>query len=186
MSALIDLAGQTFGRWVVLSRVHNGKHRDAYWLCRCDCGKESAVQGKSLRRGDSKSCGCIVSEMAMGRTGVNSPGWRGGRTKSSTGYILVQAPLHPAAQADGYVPEHRIVMEEMIGRFLLPEETVHHKNGIRHDNRPENLELWASRQPKGQRVSDLIAWAEEILSIYKPPAKIPLPLSRHIAATFRP
>jgi hypothetical protein len=76
-------------------------------------------------------------------------------------------PSHPEAQADGYVPEHRIIMERKLGRYLLQDETVHHINGVRHDNRPENLELWASRQPKGQRVADLVAWAEEILVLYK-------------------
>lgn len=59
-------------------------------------------------------------------------------------------------------------MEQQLGRNLLPEETVHHINGVRADNRPENLELWSSSHPSGQRVSDKVEWALEMLALYAP------------------
>jgi ribosomal protein S19 len=62
--------------------------------------------------------------------------------------------------------EHRAIMESMIGRKLAPEETVHHINGDRADNRPANLELWSSRHGKGQRVSDKVAFAVSLLQQY--------------------
>lgn len=70
-----------------------------------------------------------------------SPFWRGGRIVDKDGYILVLAHDHPRANRHGYVREHRLVVEKTIGRYLTPDEVVHHRNGVKDDNRPENLEL---------------------------------------------
>jgi HNH endonuclease len=79
---------------------------------------------------------------------------------------MVRAPDHPRSGQGNYVFEHILVMEGILGRHLLTGESVHHRNGVRDDNRPENLELWTRPQPTGIRVSDAIAWAREILDRY--------------------
>lgn len=75
-------------------------------------------------------------------------------------------PLWCMASEGGMVMVHRLVIAEALGRPLLPDEVVHHINGIRHDNRLENLELWTTSHPKGQRVEDKLLWAREILAVY--------------------
>ncbi len=61
------------------------------------------------------------------------------------------------------ITEHKAVMQQHLGRKLLAYENVHHINGIRADNRLENLELWVVGQPKGQRLADMLPWAERLL-----------------------
>lgn len=91
----------------------------------------------------------------------NGAGW-----KMKDGYKQLLMKQHPNTSKSGYVMEHVVIMSEHIGRPLLKKETVHHKNGIRDDNRIENLELWSSDHSSGQRIEDKIAWCKEFLEMY--------------------
>ena len=120
----------------------------------CECG-----QAKQVKSSTCAECR-TVKESANGN-------WKGGRTRHKAGYVMVRAPGHPRASRSAYVFEHILVAEELLGRYLQPGESVHHRNGVRDDNRPENLELWTRPQPSGIRVSDAIEWAFTILDLYK-------------------
>lgn len=85
-----------------------------------------------------------------------------------SGYRVVPVPAEMRHLTGGVtnVLEQQLVMSVVLDRPLLPDEVVHHRNGDRLDNRPANLELWSTAQPKGQRVEDKVAFAREILSRY--------------------
>lgn len=91
---------------------------------------------------------------------------KGAGTITKYGYRQITNRNHPNANRSGTMFEHVFVMAEHLGRPLRKGETVHHKNGIRHDNRIENLEIWHSTHPYGQRLSDKLAWCKEFLEQY--------------------
>jgi hypothetical protein len=91
------------------------------------------------------------------------------------GYMMIFSPEHPRADKGKYVFEHVLVMEQMLGRYLLPGENVHQRNGVKDDNRPENLELWIRPQPSGIRAGDAVAWARKVLALRGEPRRLEVP-----------
>lgn len=113
----------------------------------------------------------IISEAGLSRSyhgsGENHSQWTGGPIGDGNGYLKVWVsendPLATMRDFQGYIKQHRYVMGQQLGRPLLNTEEVHHKNGDRTDNSPDNLELWYVSQPKGQRVSDRLKHTLEFL-----------------------
>lgn len=83
------------------------------------------------------------------------------------GYLQMSKIGHPnCTSKTGRIAQHTLIMSEHLGRPLRKNESVHHKNGIRNDNRIENLELWHKGQPAGQRIEEKIKWAKDFLLEY--------------------
>lgn len=144
-----------------ISLQENPEGKIPYGIKTCKaCHKDFPVYRGFAVSYCSRECrGDTLSERQLGHKNAM---WKGGETVTSHaggGYIKELCPEHPRADAGGYVMQHRLVMERTIGRRLKPSERVHHKNGIRDDNRPENLELWtgvgtSKKDPHGVRLVD--------------------------------
>lgn len=129
-------------------------------LRRClECKRENWILVSNVKRrlkqgllvsGLCSSCNAVFRNVL----GEGHPAWKGGRFVGSDGYVRVWERDRARKGGGYYQMEHRIVMAQMMGRPLRPHENVHHKNGVRDDNRPDNLELWARAQPTGVRVGD--------------------------------
>jgi hypothetical protein len=112
--------------------TEEGSQLDNINLCECGCGQQCKKRFVSHhhRRGQE------------GLKGDTNPAWKGGRTIDTQGYIKIFKPNHPFCDHQGYVREHRLVMEEYLGRFLTRKEEVHHIDGNKENNRIGNLMLF--------------------------------------------
>lgn len=122
------------------------------------CGeKKKSYNGKYCRKcfqlGERNPCKShskkIREKISKSMKGINAgeknPYWKGGKTKDGHGYIYIRNFNHPYTTKRGYIKRSRLIMEKILNRYLLPEEIIHHKNEIKNDDRPENLQLFSSK-----------------------------------------
>lgn len=132
---------------------------DYGYLC-FNCGRKEARK-RYKEKSEKTICACGCGEIIDGRgidgkvrkfkhthhvNGALNPNWKGGFRKSN-GYIKILYKNHPRADRDGYVYQHILIMEKHLGRYLQPNiDDIHHINGIKDDNRIENLQLYSHRE----------------------------------------
>lgn len=172
-----DLTGQQLGAWTIIKYVGSitGRNNNALWEVRCKCGLVCLRASGALRTGKSLGCkSCALPQYAREKHHA----WKGGRSLDKKGYVYLSRTVirdqYPFAkwrpdQKQRKMLEHVAVLSNYLKRALHKDETVHHRNGDRSDNRLENLELRASKHGPGQTIPDLVAWAKEILARYEPP-----------------
>lgn len=102
------------------------------------CGCRFFAPSRNIKKGYGFYCSRSCHIKSQLRELAN--GWKGGRIYKHE-YVYIYQPQHPYVNAGGYIAEHRLVMEKKLGRYLLPTEVIHHKNGVCDDNREENLRL---------------------------------------------
>lgn len=143
--------GEVYGNLTIISKdkviKYDSGSSKQFWGCKCKCGKTTVVDTSGLTSGRSKSCGCLRN--------------KGGKI-TNKGYRVIYSKRDKK-----YIQEHRYVYEQHYGIKLLPHQNVHHINGDRTDNRIENLELWDTSQPKGQRVEDKIDYYFKLVNEYR-------------------
>lgn len=156
------IIGKQIGHITIIGLPNELNGKNVKVKCKCNtCGKEEDLIRKNVLTGVTKGCSCqcwIYDEKGFSK-----------RKKEKYyygGYVYIYKPEHPNCKQGGYIREHIYVMSNYVGRPLNKGETVHHKNGIKDDNRIKNLELWASSHPSGQRAEDLVSYAKEILTKY--------------------
>lgn len=158
-----DISGLKVGRLEVIKYIDTKKGVGSIWECKCDCGNIKNIKRKDLtKEKPTQSCGCLRSDLLSDRmSGENHYSWKGTPIINGKGYKEFR---HGELRG---VKEHRYVYEQHYNIKLKPHQNIHHINGNRLDNSIENLELWDTSQPAGQRIEDKILYYYNLIEEYR-------------------
>lgn len=163
-------------RKVIKPGVRGVRGKSKYILECNECGEEFYLDGGYFRYNDRSGLFCSHScqfkfssknrepwnkNLKGYMSGKDSPSWKGGKFYTKAGYKYILNKSHPNATKMGYVLEHRLVAEKNLGRLLSENEIVHHKNGVKDDNRIENLEVITQSNHVRKHFGIGNSWAKE-------------------------
>lgn len=163
-SQVCDLLGKRFGELTVIEKTNKRMNGSVIWACSCICGNRIELTSRGLKTRKRHTCGC-------GKEYI--------RVYDGYGYVSISISNDEISKYTiykksinrnrTYIKEHIYVMAKYLGRPIDTSlESVHHKNGIKDDNRIENLELRTRYHGKGQNIEDLIYDALQLLARHKP------------------
>lgn len=131
------------GKWTATNNTGKNNYHWKGGVPNCiDCGNKLG-KGTYHKIGINKRCLSCWHKLLREHP-ESHPNWKGGKNIDKSGYVLIYNPNHQFSNALGYIREHRLIAEKCLGRNLTKREVIHHINGVKNDNRPENLYLFKS------------------------------------------